>query len=414
VARRTAENDPVAFCPPPTSYSPEADDLDYWQYPEYDFLNSDAWDIDGYMTLLQEAADSYDWQRATSLLQEMRSYGVQPDVGCYALALVACKRGAAGHKAFELIDEMWKKELEPTPGCYAEAIAACTEEGCEDEAEQLRAELRNMGPAQQVERFQLVPRIGWGKEVAMMGCGAHNSIGWDGKGALPYPSQSCWLIPSQDESAVAIAENADELRQRGWKLLTCAASVVDILRNKGKLRKLAEELGLLALLPEHYEFFSEAKYPCILKPAIGTFGKNTHIVESKDQAMRLAPDGLDEHWVLQELIVGEFEYSTSLLVHKGEIFDWAGIRYQYSLEAYVWPHVRLVDQDLRSVPAEHLQIFQKFLVGFSGICNFNYKLRPDGSICIFEVNPRVGGDLSFDIPKKRARAFLEKMDAMFS
>eukprot|EP00439_Symbiodinium_sp_Y106_P085978 s234_g30.t1 len=169
VARRTAENDPVAFCPPPTSYSPEADDLDYWQYPEYDFLNSDAWDIDGYMTLLQEAADSYDWQRATSLLQEMRSYGVQPDVGCYALALVACKRGAAGHKAFELIDEMWKKELEPTPGCYAEAIAACTEEGCEDEAEQLRAELRNMGPAQQVERFQLVPRIGWGKEVAMMG-----------------------------------------------------------------------------------------------------------------------------------------------------------------------------------------------------------------------------------------------------
>eukprot|EP00439_Symbiodinium_sp_Y106_P084993 s234_g27.t1 len=98
----------------------------------------------------------------------------------------------------------------------------------------------------------------------------------------------------------------------------------------GKLRKLAEELGLLALLPEHYEFFSEAKYPCILKPAIGTFGKNTHIVESKDQAMRLAPDGLDEHWVLQELIVGEFEYSTSLLVHKGEIFARLPLSLQYN------------------------------------------------------------------------------------
>ncbi|CAE7437407.1 unnamed protein product [Symbiodinium sp. CCMP2592] len=54
-----------------------------------------------------------DWKwkdRANMRTSEMRSYGVQPDVGCYALALVACKRGAAGHKAFELIDEMWKKE----------------------------------------------------------------------------------------------------------------------------------------------------------------------------------------------------------------------------------------------------------------------------------------------------------------
>ena len=27
---------------------------------------------------------------------------------------------------------------------------------------------------------------------------------------------------------------------------------------------------------------------------------------------------------------------------------------------------------------------------FSGICNFNYKVRDDGSMCIFEMNMRVG------------------------
>lgn len=27
---------------------------------------------------------------------------------------------------------------------------------------------------------------------------------------------------------------------------------------------------------------------------------------------------------------------------------------------------------------------------FSGICNFNYKERADGSMCIFEINTRVG------------------------
>ncbi|CAK9071192.1 Hypothetical protein SCF082_LOCUS35768 [Durusdinium trenchii] len=413
VIRFVEHPDQVAFCPP-SAYAPEAEDLDYWPYPEYDF-NYEAWDMDGYLELLKEASLCGDWQHAASLLEEMRSHGLVPDVSSYALVLRACRRGVAGSKASEVLEEMWKKELLPTCQCYADAIAACHQEGREDLVEYLRSELRALGPAPEVQRFQLVPKIGWGKELALMGCGAHNSIAWDGKGALPFPSNaSCWLVPSQDEAAVAIAENAAALRERGWKLLTCDPKIVDVLRNKGKLRTLAASLGLLSLLPQHFDFFSDATYPCILKPAIGTFGKNTYIVESKEQAMRLAPDGLDETWILQELITGELEYSTTLLVLDGKILDWAGMKYQYSMEAYVWPHVRLVDQELCSVPAEHRQLMEKFLVGFSGICNFNFKLREDGTMCIFEVNPRVGGDLAFDLPKPRARSLLEKMDAMAS
>lgn len=409
---RRVDPDPVAFCPP-SAYAPEADDLDYWQYPEYDFLNYEA--------LLQDASAGGDWQHASSLLEEMRSHGLQPDVPCYSLVLQACRRGGGGSKASEVLEEMWKKELLPTPSCYGDAIAACHEEGREDLVGQLQSELRSMGPAPQAKLRVVgtafpVGAKDWlgqrGRDDGLWGCGAHNSIPWDGKGPLPFASGPCWLIPSQDEAAVAIAENAAALRERGWKLLTCDPKIVDVLRNKGKLRGLASDLGLLHLLPQHFEFFSDAKYPCILKPAIGTFGKNTYIVESKEQAMRLAPDGLEEHWILQELIRGENEFSTTLLVMDGKIKDWAGMKYQYSMEAYVWPHVRLIDQELCSVPEEHREIMEEFLVGFSGICNFNFKLREDGSMCIFEVNPRVGGDLSFDIPKPRARALLEKMDAI--
>jgi len=50
-----------------------------------------------------------------------------------------------------------------------------------------------------------------------------------------------------------------------------------------------------------------------------------------------------------------------------------------------------------------------FILGFTGICNFNYKLRPNGQMCIFQVNPRV----VFDEPKPRVRAMFEKLDAMF-
>ena len=55
---------------------------------------------------------------------------------------------------------------------------------------------------------------------------------------------------------------------------------------------------------------------------------------------------------------------------------------------------------------------RKFVAGFSGICNFNYKVRPSGGMCIFEVNARVGADLACDIPRRRAAAFFARLDAL--
>ena len=54
------------------------------------------------------------------------------------------------------------------------------------------------------------------------------------------------------------------------------------------------------------------------------------------------------------------------------------------------------------VPAEHLATMKAFLAEFSGICNFNYKLRPEGGMCIFEVNARIGADLACDATRSRA------------
>mmetsp|Transcript_43534 Transcript_43534/g.134541 ORF Transcript_43534/g.134541 Transcript_43534/m.134541 type:complete len:103 (+) Transcript_43534:366-674(+) len=99
---------------------------------------------------------------------------------------------------------------------------------------------------------------------------------------------------------------------------------------------------------------------------------------------------------------------------RGEVLDLVGTRYEYDKEEYVWPHdVQEVSTVCCSVPVEHLAIMRTLLQGFSGICNVNYKLRPSGNMCIFEVNPRVGGDLAFDVPRPRARALLEKLDALF-
>lgn len=123
-------------------------------------------------------------------------------------------------------------------------------------------------------------------------------------------------------------------------------------------------------------------------------------------------EDIPSSWVLQELVPGKYEYSTSLLVSKGEILDAVCSRYEYSSDIYIWPQLEYLVSEYVSVPESHLALMRAMLGDFSGICNFNYKVRPNGEMCIFEVNPRIGGDLVFDVPKKRLRVLFEKLDAM--
>jgi hypothetical protein len=80
----------------------------------------------------------------------------------------------------------------------------------------------------------------------------------------------------------------------------------------------------------------------------------------------------------------------------------------------VWPYAKEKSRSSHDdVPAAHLRVMAAFLRGFSGICNFNYKVRqPDQTLAIFEINPRVGADLSMDVPRPRARQLFEKLDEL--
>ena len=49
---------------------------------------------------------------------------------------------------------------------------------------------------------------------------------------------------------------------------------------------------------------------------------------------------------------------------------------------------------------------------FSGILNFNYKVRPSGGLCIFEVNARIGADLACDVPRKRAAQLFSRLGGL--
>jgi len=245
----------------------------------------------------------------------------------------------------------------------------------------------------EAERFHLVPNAKWDQSVRDLVCGARNSIDWCGGEPVPEPPepQSCWILPASDEGAIQIARYRAELHAAGWKVVTSPPELLEQFANKHLFFELARHLRLTRYLPRRFKSPSQATYPCILKRVRGEYGKGIFIVDNIEQVME-ATDGanVDETFVLQELISGSVEYSTSLLLKRGNILDDMTMRYIYNEEEYIWPRVEEIGRDLIETSERHLAVMTKFLDGYSGICNFNYKLRPSGSLCIFEVNPRVG------------------------
>eukprot|EP00435_Cladocopium_sp_Y103_P065807 s429_g27.t2 len=124
---------------------------------------------------------------------------------------------------------------------------------------------------------------------------------------------------------------------------------------------------------------------------------------------------LSSRWLLQEMVTGCYEYSTSLLVCEGEILEVACMRYEYDAEEYVWPRVTELGNELRMPPEDptekQLDVMRRLVQGYSGFINFNYKIRPsDGQMCIMEANARIGADLACDVPRPHARRMLQALD----
>lgn len=266
---------------------------------------------------------------------------------------------------------------------------------------------------EEMNRFELVPANGWNHFVEPIGCNASNLLEWYGETPVPRTSHPCWLLPVKDDMAVTISQMQRELREAGWKLLTCDPGIVATLGNKSSLREHAEKIGMLHHMPVHYDSWEDAHYPCVLKAAKGDHGKNIWIIKTPEEVDWFTSAEHGAEWILQELIQGCIECSTSLLVVEGKIIDAICTEYEYSSSAYIWPNnvYEMGKKFPERIPAYHLNVMSAFLKGFSGICNFNYKFRM-GQLVIFEVNPRVGGDLVFDVPKDRARALFEKLDTI--
>ena len=292
-------------------------------------------------------------------------------------------------------------------------------------------------PDRAVARFHMSPgTTGWQTSLGKMYIGAHNSMAWTGGLPLPEPpepalaaavtpatpaasgavAKGCWLLPATDVVALAIAQHHTELCGMGWRVLTCGVPLITRLSNKVAFRDHAAALGLLQSLPQHYDSPADATFPCVMKGAEGNHGQNVKIISTRELLeLKTEIDWGNGRTLLQELIPGRVEHACSVLVSDGKIIDAVDTEYTYDRDEYVWPFVK-EEKDKRvshdHIPEAHLAVMAALLSGYSGIGNFNFKVRPSGEIAIFEINTRVGGDLADDVPRWRARTFFEKLDTV--
>jgi hypothetical protein len=181
---------------------------------------------------------------------------------------------------------------------------------------------------------------------------------------------------------------------RGLRYICPALDAVTKCHDKLGLTKLLIANGLGAFVPPLRS--AGAPYPYIWKRRRGGWGRHCHIIDGPETERAIDPN--DDEWFAQEIAIGPVEYATHIL-RSGNTISYV------STFAYTMADAMLVRGE-RSSPVEirfvrgcaHLNLFSRILeiLDYEGTACFNYKVI-NGRPLIFEINPRYGASLSWDV-----------------
>jgi hypothetical protein len=173
---------------------------------------------------------------------------------------------------------------------------------------------------------------------------------------------------------------------------------IETLGDKANFAAYARQHGLANHCPRHFATPDEAVFPCVVKRTNLNAGRGVAVVATRDElaaTMEMAP------WQGHPVVLQAYEPSdhncvTHAVCVRGKIVT--EISYHQPL-----PEGQRIRGGTR-VPcvrfepsAELIATFERFLapLAYDGVCNFDYMHRADGTPCLFEINPRLGGSLMF-------------------
>ena len=165
---------------------------------------------------------------------------------------------------------------------------------------------------------------------------------------------------------------------------------INLTDDKYILNQLLIENGFRSLIPK---IGGTQSFPYILKKSIGHSSENCHIIFDSQQELSLSDALNNPEYFTQELIPGSYEYATHILFKDQKIISSLNIEYSFDTETPIKGKNKPLYTKVCHCP--YLNVFSAILVliGFEGLCCFNYK-EFESLLYIIEINPRFGGSLA--------------------
>lgn len=217
-----------------------------------------------------------------------------------------------------------------------------------------------------------------------------------------------FLLPVKEATLLATAEVKDAIRARGAVVPIADASAFLTATNKVETLRLADELGLHTPqtivrreLPPASEIAATVGLPFVMKTAtefdLGPADRHFLVTEPDGEATRERFEALARHGpVLLQRYVAGFGSGIGLLYSgRSEVVAFTGHRRIFeqfsdggpSVLARTFVHPEALDQARRLLDA----------LRWKGIAMVEFRIRPDGTAVLMEVNPRVWGTMSLAI-----------------
>ena len=225
---------------------------------------------------------------------------------------------------------------------------------------------------------------------------------WDSVGAV----SEVWRIPAFRFLLSLVSPMAVVIPMKGEHAIAAARSrrglfpderALRILNNKREFQSYIESNGLDRYCPPCYACPEDATFPCVVKRLDLSGSVGIEVAASRrhlDDILR-TPVFAGRPYLLQALVLGELEYATFCVADRGRItWHWTFVS---TMAGPAVVKTEDNDKDRRTIEAAPgvLQQIEAVLrpLAFGGPCIVNYKMRENGDVQVFEINPRFGGSL---------------------
>jgi hypothetical protein len=207
-------------------------------------------------------------------------------------------------------------------------------------------------------------------------------------------------IPMEEFDAVVPLEITDykpltrRPELRGRKFLHPEPAVVSLCDDKLKLAEFLVSHGFGGFVPRFRT--PGPPYPYVRKKRRGWWGMQCVIVQNEADERGL--DLADEQWFTQELIPGQVEFATHILLAGGQIRYASTFVYRMAGQIFV-KGAQDAPVHMHMMPrCPYVGVFADMLalLRYEGTACIDYKVV-DRQPVLFEINPRFGGSLCYDI-----------------